>query len=63
MTNTYCRVQGTRLLMMDRERVRNVWEFYYKNKFEKLMLLVGINVRVYKDAWSSECQICESSRV
>jgi hypothetical protein len=33
-------------------------EFYSKNKFEKLVHLVGFIVRIYHDALSSECQIC-----
>jgi hypothetical protein len=32
-------------------------EFYYKNKFEKLMHLVGFIIRIYHDARSSEFQI------
>ena len=32
-------------------------EFYSKNKFEKLMHLVGFIIRIYRDAWSPERQI------
>jgi hypothetical protein len=32
-------------------------EFYSKNKFEKLVRLVGFIIRIYHDARSSECQI------
>jgi hypothetical protein len=32
-------------------------EFYSKNKFEKLVHLVGFIIRIYHDARSSECQI------
>ena len=32
-------------------------EFYSKNKFEKLVHLVGFTVRIYHNAWSSERQI------
>ena len=32
-------------------------EFYYKNKFEKLVHLVGFIMRMYHDARSSECHI------
>jgi hypothetical protein len=32
-------------------------EFYSKNKFEKLVHLVGFITRIYHDARSSECQI------
>ena len=33
-------------------------EFYSKNKFEKLVHLIGFTIRIYHDARSSECQIC-----
>jgi len=29
---------------------------YSKNKFEKLVYLVGFIIRIYHDAWSPECQ-------
>ena len=32
-------------------------EFYSKNKFEKLVHLVGFIIRIYHDAQSSECQM------
>ena len=32
-------------------------ESYSKNKFEKLVLLVGLIIRIYHDARSSECQM------
>jgi len=32
-------------------------ESYSKNKFEKLVLLVGFVIRIYHDARSSKCQI------
>jgi len=32
-------------------------EFYSKNKFEKLVQLVGFIIRIYHNAWSPECQI------
>ena len=32
-------------------------EFYSKNKFEKLVHLVGFIIRIYHNAWSSECQM------
>jgi len=32
-------------------------EFYSKNKFEKLVYLVGFIIRIYHDARSPECQI------
>ena len=31
-------------------------EFYYKNKFDKLVHLVGFIIRIYHDARSSGCQ-------
>jgi len=34
-------------------------EFCSKNKFEKLVHLVGFIIRIYHDARSSECQIHE----
>jgi len=34
----------------------NSVEFYSKNKFEKLVHLVGFIIRIYHDARSSECQ-------
>jgi hypothetical protein len=57
MMCTYCSVYTARLLMMDRETVRNIVEFYSKNKFEKLVHLVDFIIRIYHDARSSECQI------
>ena len=32
-------------------------EFYCKNKFEKLVHLVGFIIGIYHVAWSPECQI------
>jgi len=34
-------------------------EFYTKNKFEKLVPLEGFVIRIYDDARSPECQICQ----
>ena len=36
-------------------------EFYSKNKYEKLVLLVGFIIRIFHDARSSECQTQEVS--
>ena len=36
-------------------------EFYSKNKFEKLVHLVGFILRIYHDARSPECQIYQRS--
>jgi len=42
---------------MDRGTVRKHVEFYSKNKFEKLVHLVGFIARIYHDTWSPERQI------
>ena len=56
MTYNYCCVYSTRLLMMERKPVRNMQISIPKNKFEKLVHLVGFIIRIYHDARSSECQ-------
>ena len=33
-------------------------ESFCKNKFEKLVHLVGFIIRIYQDAQSSECRLC-----
>jgi len=42
-------------------------EFYSKNKFEKLVHLVGFIIIIYHNAWSSECQklnfTCQKSHI
>ena len=38
--------------------IRMELDSYPKNKFEKLVLLVGFIIRIYHDAWSSECRPC-----
>jgi len=43
--------------MMDRGTVQNMDNFISKNKFEKLVHLVGFIIRIYHDSRSSECQI------
>jgi len=43
--------------MMDRKTCPKHVEFYSKNKFEKLVHLIGFIIRIYHNAWSSECQI------
>jgi len=45
MKYTYCCVYSARLLMMDTETVRNMQSFIPKNKFEKLVHLVGYIIR------------------
>jgi hypothetical protein len=52
-----CCVYSEKLLMMDRGTVRNMNCFIPKNKFEKLVLLVGFIIRTYHDARSPERQI------
>jgi hypothetical protein len=42
--------------MMERKLVRKSVEFYSKNKFVKLVHLVGFITRIYHNARSSECQ-------
>jgi len=37
-------------------------EFYSKNKFEKLVHLVGFSIRIYHDTRSSECQTAVAHR-
>jgi len=53
----YCCVYSARHLMMDRGNVRNMYSSIPKNKFEKLVYLVGFIIRIYHDARSSEYQI------
>jgi hypothetical protein len=43
-------------IYIERER-ETEREFYSKNKFEKLVHLVGFVIRIYHDARSSECRI------
>jgi hypothetical protein len=42
--------------MMERQTVLKNVELYFKNKFEKLVHLVGFIIRIYHDARFSECQ-------
>ena len=49
-------VYSTRLLMMDRKLCPKHVKVYSKNKFEKLVHLVGFIIRIYHDARSSERQ-------
>jgi hypothetical protein len=56
MTNTYCCVYSTRLLMMDRKPVRNMHSTL-PNKCEKLCISLAFIRRVYHDVRFSECQI------
>jgi len=53
----HCCVYSEKLLMMDRGIIPKHVEFYSKNKFEKLVHLVGFIIRIYHDARSAERQI------
>ena len=44
-----CRMYSEKLLIMDRGTVRNISSFYSKNKFEKLVHLVGFIIKTYQD--------------
>ena len=57
MTYTSCCVYSTRLSDDGQKTCPKHVEFYSKNKFEKLVHLVGFIIRIYHDARSSECQI------
>jgi hypothetical protein len=50
----HCCMYSEKLLMMDRGTIPKHVEFYSKNKFEKLVHLVGFIVRIYHDARSPE---------
>jgi len=53
----HCCVYSEKLLMMDGQRnCPKYVEFYSKNKFEKLVHVVGFVVRIYHDAPSPERQ-------
>ena len=52
----HCCVYSKNLLMMDRGTVRNMQFFYSKNKFEKLVLLVGFIIRI--KVWYSNWDTC-----
>ena len=52
-----CCVYSEKLLMMDRGTSPKHVEFYSKNKFGKLVHLVGFIIRIYHDARTPERQI------
>ena len=52
----HCCVYSEKLLMMDRGTVAKHVEFYSKNKFEKLVHIVGFIIRNFHDARSPERQ-------
>jgi len=53
----HCCVYSEKLLMMDRGTVPKYVEFYSKDKFEKLVYLVGFIIRIYHDVRSHEGQM------
>jgi len=53
----YCCMYSEKLLMMDKRNCPKHVEFYSKNKFEKLVHLVGLIIRIYHDARSPERRI------
>ena len=46
-TCMYCCVYSEKLLMMDRETVRNMYSFILKINFEKLVHPVGFIIRIW----------------
>jgi len=65
MTYTYCCLYSTTPNDGQKTALKHV-EFYSKNKFEKLVHLVGFIIRIYHNAWSSECQMqhtCKGNQV
>ena len=52
----HCCVYSEKLLMIERGTVRKNVEFYSKNKFDKLLHLVGFIIRIYHSARSPEHQ-------
>ena len=59
MTYTYCCVYSTKTPDDGQKTCPKHIEFYSKNKFEKLVHLVGFIIRIYNDASSSECKISD----
>ena len=58
----HCCVYSEKLLMMEQRNCPKHVEFYYKNKFEKLVYLVRFIIRIYHDARSAELQISQVYR-
>jgi hypothetical protein len=56
MTYTYCCVYSVETPDDGQRTCPRHVEFYSKNKFEKLVHLVGFIIRIYHDARFSECQ-------
>ena len=54
----HCCVYSEKLLMMDRGTVRNMESFYSKNKFEKLVHLVGFIIRTHTHAKTFFMPVC-----
>ena len=61
MTYSYCCVYSTKTPDGGQKTCLKHTEFYSKNKFEKLVHLIGFIIRIYHDARSSECQIPQTS--
>ena len=57
----HCCVYSEKLLMMGTEELSETYRVYSKNKFEKLVHLVGFIIRIYHDARSAERQISKVS--
>jgi len=58
MTYTCCCVYNTSTPDDGQKTCPKHVEFYSKNKFEKLVHLIGFITRIYYNARSSECQNC-----
>jgi len=59
MTYTHCCVYSTKTPDDGQKTCPKHVYFYFKNKFQKLVHLVGFIIRLYYDARSSECQSLE----
>ena len=57
-TCMYCCVYSEKLLMMDR-KLFETCRVYSKNKFDKLVHLIGFIIRIYHDVPSPERQNCK----
>jgi hypothetical protein len=58
LTETYCNKVNIQITQRD-DFIQNV-DFYSKNKFEKLVHLVGFIIRTYDRARSPERETCDS---
>ena len=64
MTNTYCCEYSIKS-PDDGQYVSlsEICRVLYQNKVEKQCILLAFIIRIYHEAWSSECQICPSTSV